>query len=86
MTNISHVAGFAIASTHNSGLTILSLSANFLLISYTFFNSKSCFSVFFPNSAFLFLLASAFFFFLAVSFSLAFLFLSSFLLAVSYYS
>jgi len=23
MTNISHVAGFAIASTHNSGLTIL---------------------------------------------------------------
>jgi len=23
MTNISHVAGFAIASTHNSGLTII---------------------------------------------------------------
>jgi len=25
MTNISHVAGFAIASTHNSGLTIIQL-------------------------------------------------------------
>jgi len=26
MTNISHVAGFAIASTHNSGLTIKYIS------------------------------------------------------------
>jgi len=28
MTNISHVAGFAIASTHNSGLTIIKIIYN----------------------------------------------------------